>query len=209
MLPTLCSYCTLWLSPSAAVFVALLVYFQTYGSLPRLEEATMNHTLVITKLYATVFLQLWIFPPRYLFWHPTPFSRWWIQQRTDLFSNKVGFWHGTTTRGDDISAVCFRGLPYMTSARFSDFSTPFPPPCHCHKSADFVPFICFLGTTLPPPTADVIYTEVPLHAVTKTDNWQSSSSNVFLLYLSMRCASNKEEWMVYREDRSKLVEADR
>ena len=72
------------------------------------------------------FLQLWIFPPRYLFWHPTPFSRWWIQQRTDLFSNKVGFWHGTTTRGDDISAVCFRGLPYMTSARFSDFSTPPP-----------------------------------------------------------------------------------
>ena len=31
------------------------------------------------------------------------------------------------------------------------------PPCHCHNSADFVPFFCFLGTPLPPPTADVIY----------------------------------------------------
>ena len=31
------------------------------------------------------------------------------------------------------------------------------PPCHCHKSADFVPFVCFVGSPLPPPTADVIY----------------------------------------------------
>ena len=31
------------------------------------------------------------------------------------------------------------------------------PPCHCHKLADFVPLICFLGTPLSPPTADVIY----------------------------------------------------
>ena len=30
-------------------------------------------------------------------------------------------------------------------------------PCHCHKSADFFPFLHFLGTPLPPPTADVIY----------------------------------------------------
>ena len=44
----------------------------------------------------------------------------------------------------------------MTSAKFSDFLTP-SPPCHCHKSADFVPYICFLGTHLPQPTADVIY----------------------------------------------------
>ena len=34
------------------------------------------------------------------------------------------------------------GLPYMTSAKFSDFMTP-SPPCHCHKSADLVPFVCF------------------------------------------------------------------
>ena len=31
-----------------------------------------------------------------------------------------------------------RRLPYMTSATFSDFLTP-SLPCHCHKSADFVP----------------------------------------------------------------------
>ena len=30
------------------------------------------------------------------------------------------------------------------------------PPYHVHKSADFVPFVCFLGTPHPP-TADVIY----------------------------------------------------
>ena len=45
-------------------------------------------------------------------------------------------------------------LPYMMSAKCSDFFTP--PPCHCHKSADFVPFVCFLGTPLTT-TADVIY----------------------------------------------------
>ena len=50
-----------------------------------------------------------------------------------------------------------RGPPYMTSAKFSDFFTPPLPPCHCHKSAGFVPFVCFLGTPLPPSTADVIY----------------------------------------------------
>ena len=43
----------------------------------------------------------------------------------------------------------------MTSAKFPDILTP--PPCNVKKSADFVPFICFLGTPLPPPTADVIY----------------------------------------------------
>ena len=48
-----------------------------------------------------------------------------------------------------------RGLPYMTSAKFPEFFTL--PPCHCHKSVDFVPFVCYLGTPLPPPTADVIY----------------------------------------------------
>ena len=37
----------------------------------------------------------------------------------------------------------------MTSAKFSDFFYPSPPPCHCHKSADFVPFVCFLGTSSP------------------------------------------------------------
>ena len=37
-----------------------------------------------------------------------------------------------------------------------DFLTP-SPPYHIHKSADFVPFFCFFGNPLPPPTADVIY----------------------------------------------------
>ena len=49
-----------------------------------------------------------------------------------------------------------RGLPYMMSGKFWDLLTPLPP-CHVHKSADFVPFVCFLGTPLPLPSADVIY----------------------------------------------------
>ena len=47
--------------------------------------------------------------------------------------------------------------PYIYHVRKNiGFLTPFLP-CHCHKSADFVPFICFLGNPLPPSTADVIY----------------------------------------------------
>ena len=49
-----------------------------------------------------------------------------------------------------------RGLPYMMSAKFSDFFTP--PPCHCRKSADFVPIVCFLGTPHPLRTS---YMEAP------------------------------------------------
>ena len=44
-----------------------------------------------------------------------------------------------------------RGESYMTSAKFLDFLTH---PCHCHKSADFVSFVCFLGTLSPPPSAE-------------------------------------------------------
>ena len=40
--------------------------------------------------------------------------------------------------------------------KFFSFFDPLPP-CQCHKSADFVPFVCFWGTPLPPPIADVIY----------------------------------------------------
>ena len=29
---------------------------------------------------------------------------------------------------------------------FGIFYPPLPPPCHCHRSADFVPSVCFLGT---------------------------------------------------------------
>ena len=39
-----------------------------------------------------------------------------------------------------------RGLPYMTSAKFSYFLNP---PCLCQKWADFVPFVCFSGTPSP------------------------------------------------------------
>ena len=40
------------------------------------------------------------------------------------------------------------GLPFMTSAKFSYFLTTFPS-CHCHKSDDFVPLVCFLRTPHP------------------------------------------------------------
>ena len=49
----------------------------------------------------------------------------------------------------------------MMSAKFSDFFTP-SPHCHCHKSADFVSFVCFLGT--PSPAVDVIYENPLTHA---------------------------------------------
>ena len=39
-----------------------------------------------------------------------------------------------------------RGFPYMTPAKIVT-----PPPCHCHKSADFVTFVYFLGTPSPHP----------------------------------------------------------
>ena len=39
----------------------------------------------------------------------------------------------------------------MMYAKSSDFLTPFPdPPCHMQKSADFVPFVCFLGSKKKP-----------------------------------------------------------
>ena len=40
-----------------------------------------------------------------------------------------------------------RGLPYMTSAKFSDFLPP--PPCHCHIHATSVTFVCFSMTPVP------------------------------------------------------------
>ena len=43
----------------------------------------------------------------------------------------------------------------MTSAKFSDYFIPLL--CHVQKSADSVAFVCFLGTPLPAPTADIIY----------------------------------------------------
>ena len=36
---------------------------------------------------------------------------------------------------------------YMTTEKFSDFFDPLPS-CHSNKSADFVPFVCFLVTPL-------------------------------------------------------------
>ena len=54
-----------------------------------------------------------------------------------------------------LSLRLVRGLPYMTTAKFPDFSAL--PLCQCLKSADFFPFCLLLGDPLPPPTADVIY----------------------------------------------------
>ena len=47
----------------------------------------------------------------------------------------------------DWRQISLRGLPVLTSAKLSYFLTP--PPCHCHNSADFVSFVCFLGTSSP------------------------------------------------------------
>ena len=51
--------------------------------------------------------------------------------------------------GDAVDERVLEGHTYMTSANFSDFLTP-NPPCHIQKSADLVPFVCFLGTPIPP-----------------------------------------------------------
>ena len=49
----------------------------------------------------------------------------------------------------------------MTSAKCSDFFTP-SPSCHEQKLADFVPFVCILGTHLPHPLR-TSYMEAPQH----------------------------------------------
>ena len=55
---------------------------------------------------------------------------------------------------------CPWGLPHMKSAKFSEFATP--PPPHCvHKSADFVPLFCFLGTPSSPHQLRTSYMEAP------------------------------------------------
>ena len=55
------------------------------------------------------------------------------------------------------------------------------PPYHCHKSADFVPFVCFLGTPSPHPLR-TSYMEAPLcwrhwmgHVLTVTHNQRDSN----------------------------------
>ena len=63
----------------------------------------------------------------------------------------------TTSSSNVIKRYQGMELPFMTAAKFSDFFTP--PPCHCRKSADFVPIVCFLGTPHPLRTS---YMEAPL-----------------------------------------------
>ena len=58
-----------------------------------------------------------------------------------------------------MNQFCPKGLPYMTSAKRSEFFTPPGPPCRYHKSADFVPFVCFLST--PPHPLRTSYMEAP------------------------------------------------
>ena len=55
------------------------------------------------------------------------------------------------------------------------------PHCHCHKSADFVPFVCFLGTPSPIATADVIYGS-PLTQLYPLPTLPTSSSAVQSCY---------------------------
>ena len=75
------------------------------------------------------------------------------------------------------AGTALRGLPYITSAKISDFLPP--PPCHCHKSADSVPLVCFLGT--PSPTHYGCHIWKPpncigeIHNVEIVPPWQSSS----------------------------------
>ena len=95
--------------------------------------------------------------PSFVVWHPThvqgkPCIAPSCQERTLTY-------HCEPESRIITSGFCW-GLPYMTSAKFSDFST-LSPPCHCHKSADCVPFVCFLGTLLPNPLR-TSYTEAPL-----------------------------------------------
>ena len=40
--------------------------------------------------------------------------------------------------------ISFKGASLYDVRKISGF-----PPCHCHKSADFVPLVCFLGTPSP------------------------------------------------------------
>ena len=50
--------------------------------------------------------------------------------------------------GNIMSETCLFMRAYIYDVReIFEFFTPFPP-CHCHKSADFVPFVGFWG---PPP----------------------------------------------------------
>ena len=79
-------------------------------------------------------------------------------------------------------------LPYMMSARFSDFLTT--PPLVTHKSAGFVPFVSFLGTLSPSPTADVIY-ESPL---TRQSRRASTPSRVRAASPSGRPAPTRSPW---------------
>ena len=65
-----------------------------------------------------------------------------------------------------------KGLPYMTSAKFSDFFIP--PPLFLSQISWFCFFVCFLGTPLPPPTADVIYGSPLNKHVMMMSNWSDN-----------------------------------
>ena len=67
----------------------------------------------------------------------------------------------------EVPSSCPTGLPFLPNSNetkgasindvcniFRFFSPPY-----CHKSADVVPFVCFLGT--PTPTADILYGSPP------------------------------------------------
>ena len=82
-----------------------------------------------------------------------------------------------------IKSINLWGFPYVYDVRkIFGFFVPFPP-CHCHKSADFVPFVCFLGTP-PPPTHFGRHVWKPPNLVTHNTHlsfsWKELWEHIFL-----------------------------
>ena len=71
-------------------------------------------------------------------------------------------WQSVSGEGRPVTTVNedIRGLPYMETTKKFGFVDPLPP-FHCHKSAEFIPFVCFMGTPLPHPLR-ASYMEAPL-----------------------------------------------
>ena len=73
-------------------------------------------------------------------------------------------------------------VPYLLmSTKCWDFLTPSWLPCHIQKSADFVPFVCFLGTPLPLPVR-TSYMEGPLRRfpMPKSEKYMGDVANVVM-----------------------------
>ena len=82
--------------------------------------------------------------------------------RSSYFSQWGCVKHAAAARvsKEAVFARSFRGLPYMTSVNNFEFSDPLTPR-HIQNSANFVTFVCFLGTPSPCPL-QTSYMEAPL-----------------------------------------------